>query len=149
MAKTKSDTTTEPAVELTADEQIAKSVGRNPTASQTALAAFILDKAGVEVDPKVVQVVQVLSRFYRENPDNKAAREQRKAERANLAATVDQRRQAKREARAAKLQAEAEAILNGEKRGPGRPKANSAQVTEPANEGTVVTPTEPVEADDF
>lgn len=106
-------------------------VGKDLTSTQTAFVEHIRSVTGYDVDAKSVQLAQKLSAEFRNSPERKAARDARKAELAELRATADQRRQKRREERAAKLEAQAQAIREGKVRGPGRPrKSESAPASE-------------------
>ena len=119
---------------------------RKPTKTAQALASYIRAQTGAKVDQKSVSLTMLLTKEFRGSAEQVAAREARKAERLNHAENVAERAQARRQARHDKLVAEAEAVLKGEKRGPGRPRRTPAVEAEPE---VAVVDGQYVEADDF
>jgi hypothetical protein len=101
------------------------------TRTQQAFADWLTENTGYEVDAESVKLAVRLTTQFRQSPEIAAAREARRAELAKHAETVAENRTKRAEARAAALEAKAEAIRNGTYRGPGRPRKEApAEVAE-------------------
>lgn len=93
--------------------QFADVVNKQLSSTQEALASWLEEHTGYEVDPTTVMLVSRLTPLFRKDPAIEADRQARKAARAEQAAGVEERRIARTEARAAKLEAEARALRDG------------------------------------
>lgn len=130
MAKSKGKSATKVAA-----PQYASYVEKATTATQKAFADWIVANTGYQVDETSVKLASRLSSAFRSSPERVALKAERKAERENHAAAVEQRRQERAEKRAAALEAKAKAIREGKVRGPGRPrKVAEAAPVEPEAE---------------
>lgn len=106
--------------------------GKALTPRETKFAEWLGANTGVEVDPQSVALAVRLSGTFSKDPALQAERDAAKAAREAEKAGAAARQQEKREARAAKLEAEAAAIRDGSKRGPGRPpKSETVTAPEP------------------
>lgn len=108
----------EPVVEAPAvpdKNNLKAAVDRNLSNTQKAYADFLTAQSDYEVDPKSVQLAMLGVSQFRNDPDRASQRAARKAEIKLLGETVEQRAEARRLARAAKLRALADAVEAGEK----------------------------------
>lgn len=88
-------------------------LSRAPSRTQVALAEFIQETTGYTPDVQTVRLTLLLTKAFRNSPEQVERRETRKYERENHAELVAQRRQERLEARARKLEEKAAAIRNG------------------------------------
>lgn len=106
-------------------------LNRAPSRTQVAMAEFIKNTTGYDVDVQSVRLTLLLTKAFRNSESEVARRAERRNERENHAELVEKRRQERNEARARKLEEKAAAIRDGKSRGPGRPKADAPAASAP------------------